>query len=778
MTPFSSRWLSRLLALLLCATLLSACGGSKFPTIRFPGSSSSGSSGDTPPPSALDERMLYDAEKLAQKGKLSEAIAQYQRFVRVYPNSDRHAEALTRMGLLFLKEGNAERAAASFSAASRHVPDPFAWEAGWRLGSLHYARGEIQEAWTRWSAVASGESPFAEDAWRRLLESYFTANDPELTLLFLGILPQPSLTPVQARQLLQKASLLSRENLQKRLTDQPPGSRLTPFLLLALGDRLMTSGDDESARVLWQKSAGALQLNAESSEISSLIANEVQRRMHGRLDLPSTVAGGSGPAAMRIGLLAPLSGRLAPLGRSVVQAAQKALSDHRDVPLSIVTADTSGDPDMAREAVNRLAAEGVQAFVGPVLHEPAKAAAAAALAHGLPIITLNAHTDILQVNADPSVTAAPVAQPEPDQQRLSEENLWSLEPESDTGNQRFDTGQRQIFLNAFHPDQQARVMARYAVMTLKRTRIAIFAPDSNYGRLTARIFAEETHSLGGTVVRTLFFSPKGPDFSKEIKKLVHLDPDRAGQRLYAGRKVAPLDPSDPPIPKTTRALDPWIDFDALFLPGTAEQVRLIAPQASFFSLRMPDVAFLGTALWNRDKLLTEGTDYLKGAVFCDTDALAKTRFRTNFKKVWGQEANPVTLLSYDGVAVVAQLLRDQRLGGPDWRSAITRPMGFNGVAGPIRFLPEGVSRRSYHLFTVTKEGIESMQPAPSLADAALSGYGAGLGVPDALQAVDEPAAALVPPSPVTSESMQEPGWRGDTSESSTTQPSQPFGQTP
>ncbi|MBF0286025.1 MAG: ABC transporter substrate-binding protein, partial [Magnetococcales bacterium] len=147
------------------------------------------------------------------------------------------------------------------------------------------------------------------------------------------------------------------------------------------------------------------------------------------------------------------------------------------------------------------------------------------------------------------------------------------------------------------------------------------------------------------------------------------------------------------------------------LPMRAEQARLLAPQAAARHLRPGKVLMMGSALWNRPELLKEGTEFLKGALFCDLSPTAMETFAARYREAWGQEPNlPLAMLTHDSVAALAQGMREQRRGGVEWRRQLIRPGGFQGAAGPFTFQNDGRSRRECPLLQVREEGIAPLGP--------------------------------------------------------------------
>ncbi len=488
------------------------------------------------------------------------------------------------------------------------------------------------------------EVPEALEGWRQLLESYFGFATPESTQVLMSLIPAGPLTPERARVLFQVASLQSKLQIELVTNLQPRNSPLLPFLILEQGDQAIRAGDNVTAHNLWTHAA---RHPATRKEAEYRLTRQQQQ------------------TPFKVGLILPLSGRHERLAQNLLRAAQKALADYRDVPISLVLADSGGDAENGGKVVEELHAQKVNMIIGPVLHSVAEKAVVQAVSLQTPIMVLNPR-----------------------------DNLRKLGD--------------QVYQNAFNPPRQARIMANYAVKEREFLRIAILAPDTNYGHTMANTFAKEVARLDGEIVRTTFFDPDSPDFTPWIKALVHLDAKIVDKRLNRAVRTTPLDPSDPLPPTNKKDLEAWADFDALFLPTSAKQVRLIAPQAAFYNIRTPQVTMLGTSRWNRQSLFEGGTEFLQGAVFLDTDQVLRDQFRMAFRQDWEEDPTIIASLTYDSVAVIAQLLRNQRMGGPDWQQGIADSHGFTGAAGRIQLQSTGESLRPYRLYQVARRGVKTL----------------------------------------------------------------------
>ncbi|MBF0454622.1 MAG: penicillin-binding protein activator [Magnetococcales bacterium] len=591
-----------------------------------------------------DADLLNQANMLAIMGDHEQAAGIYEQITQQFPRSPSAPEAHVKLAEHLLKQGRLSAAKNHLQEVIQRGSQPWAGRGSLLLGELFHHQENLQEAWRIWSQLSLLDTPEANQGWEQLLQSYFLAASPESTAYLLATLSPQPLSASQSRSLFQVASRQPKQQVELVISLQPATSPLLPQLLMAKGDLALQAGDEVTARTFWSQAT----LVPETLQEAQFRLYEPQPELY-----------------FKVGLILPLSGRHQVLGKNLLHAAQKALADYRDVPLTLEVADSGGSAEVAQAAVVALQQKKVQVIIGPVLHAAAKAAAVQAANFQIPIMVLNPRDEIQKAGDN-------------------------------------------VFQNALDPQRQAKIMAHYAIKEREFLRFAILAPDSSYGHLMADSFAQEVMALKGTIVRTAFFNQESPDFSPWIKALTHLDPKMVSRRLNMARRATPLDPSDPLPVTEQKDLEAWADFDALFLPTLAKQIRLIAPQAAFYNIRSPQVTLLGTSRWNRQSLFEGGTEYLQGAIFPDTDLPLRDQFRMAFRQAWEEDPSGLATLTYDGVSIIAQLLRNHRMGGPDWITGLSQPTSFAGASGPIRFLKSGESQRPYRLFQVDKRGVTTL----------------------------------------------------------------------
>lgn len=183
---------------------------------------------------------------------------------------------------------------------------------------------------------------------------------------------------------------------------------------------------------------------------------------------------------------------------------------------------------------------------------------------------------------------------------------------------------------------ETRVLARVAVGRLLRRRLAILYPDTDEGRNAANIFSAEAERLGAHIVASEPYQGGLTDFKAPIERIREKGPE------------------------------------ALFVPAGPSEMRLIAPQLTFYQL---EVQLLGLSSWNRPRLAEGAGDILEGAIFPSETALMAPGERERFQELWKRryhddEVNPFALKTYFATRRLLNAIQ----GGARSRSALSEEL--------------------------------------------------------------------------------------------------------
>ncbi len=381
---------------------------------------------------------------------------------------------------------------------------------------------------------------------------------------------------------------------------------------------------------------------------------------------PATLALPPGPVS--VGLLLPLSGPSAELGRALFDAAQLALFDVGNLDVVLLPRDTGGTPQGAAEAAAQALGDGARLIVGPLFSASVDAMAP---------LARNAGVNVIAFSSDRTV-----ARPG-------------------------------VYLMGFLPAQQVDRVVGFARGRGLQWFTAL-APSSVYGETMVRAVVEATRNQNAALVDPVYYPAEvraASDVESIVRFLANYDVRHAA--LLAERKrLLGLD-SDAARADLAALQD--IDtlgatgFDAVLLPEGGARLLTIAPLFPYFDIDSPGVRLLGTNQWETADLASEPALY--GGWYAAGPPAARAEFEARFENTFGYAPPRLATLAYDAVALAGALARL-----PDGRGfsaeTLTLARGFRGVDGILRFTPDGGNQRGLAVLEVTAEGPVVVGEAP------------------------------------------------------------------
>ncbi|WP_422009771.1 penicillin-binding protein activator [Reyranella sp.] len=220
---------------------------------------------------------------------------------------------------------------------------------------------------------------------------------------------------------------------------------------------------------------------------------------------------------VRIALLLPLSGRAAPIGQAMQQAAEMALFDSGAKELALSAYDSGESAETAVEAYRKARLEGAALVLGPLYGTSASALVPLVSQGGMNVIAFS------------------------NDEQVAQRGVW--------------------IMGIAAPPQVRRVVDHAFESGIRR--FATFAPQTPYGEQMGRTLETYVTTRGGTVVGREFFDPSGSNIAAQAREL-------AASAKGDGGKVAVLVPVAPPLLSTALAslATNGLDGRAIQLIGT------------------------------------------------------------------------------------------------------------------------------------------------------------------------------------------------------------------
>jgi branched-chain amino acid transport system substrate-binding protein len=388
---------------------------------------------------------------------------------------------------------------------------------------------------------------------------------------------------------------------------------------------------------------------------------------------------------IKIGVVLPLTGKLALTGQKVLQGIQLAVNqlpfqareklalEVRDsghqLPMKEIIADLSGLPN-------------VVTIIGPLLSDEVAIAGKVARDYLIPIFSPTASSH-----------------------GLVDENSF-------------------MFRNALTREIQAKFLAEYAVNTLQLKRFAVLHPYEPFGFELKDVFIKEVVSFGGEVVAVAGYDRTQNDFKKQILELGGVEDDeleKNGRELVLSEGVVPDFSSPSTFSRPQIDMGHWtgddveklkvsleLSYDAIFIPGVYDKVGLIIPQLAFYNINK--VTLLGTNGWNSPELINMGGKYLTNVYFVDgyypdSHQVEVQKFVRDFKANFGEEPTYLSAQSFDAANIVINNILAGAGNRIKMKESLMAVKNFPGVTGNTTFLPSGDSEKNIFALTVKRKKI-------------------------------------------------------------------------
>ena len=237
-----------------------------------------------------------------------------------------------------------------------------------------------------------------------------------------------------------------------------------------------------------------------------------------------------------------------------------------------------------------------------------------------------------------------------------------------------------VYVIGFLPDQDVERIVAYAGARNKK-RIAALVPDDSYGQVVGAVFREAVAKAGGTVA------------------LIETYPAGANAMLRPSRRIVEA------VKASEAAGAP---IDAVFVPGGQDVLPQLGPLMAYSGFDGGKVKLLGSGAWEFANI--GNNDTFVGGWYPGPDPQGWRTFSGRFVKAFGQPPPRVASLAYDAVNLAVSL-NGEPAGQRFTAANLTRPAGFAGVDGLIRFRQGGLAERALAILEVQKIGSIVVDPA-------------------------------------------------------------------
>ncbi len=328
----------------------------------------------------------------------------------------------------------------------------------------------------------------------------------------------------------------------------------------------------------------------------------------------------AGRTITRFGVLLPFSS-IPQESQALYDAAELAMFDQNNPAVLLIPRDAGAGPAQAAAGASALTKDGVELIIGPLVRDSVLGARDPARRAAAPLIAFS--------------------------------------------NDRTAAGNGAYLLSFQSEEEVQRILSFSAGQSVRR--IAILAPDTEYGRRV----------------------------ESEARRLAPL----VGAQIVASQLYTPTEAGAVSAVQALAAAAIPVGVQAVLIPGDGVPLRAAASALSAAGLDQGRIRLLGIGSWGLNASFREPV--LAGAWVAAPDPAARRSFERHFKTVYGREPTRLASLAYDAVTVAAQMALTPEGGS---RAQLERPKGFQGVDGLFRFRPNGTIQRALPIFRVEATG--------------------------------------------------------------------------
>lgn len=639
-----------LLALLLALTAGCAAlkGGAK---VKYPNSVTS---------EMRSEYALAENDFKAQR--YAQAESGFQNFIQRHPYNELTDSSQFRIGQIQMLRKDYSGATSTFDRLIGKTPDPDvasrarvkAGISQFRLGSY----GRSLEYFDKTNPAALGENDrikmgglalYAIDktgasAERKgfydaiLLDSYENLGDSAVQSKY------GSEAPLRADVVAGLSSWAKRSASPNQLDPRLPTYKAKvsePYIDYKLGMSYYGAGDQNLARKYLGRLSSRFPNDPLAKEAQPVIA-----KLGGVK--PAKEPKGPSGKVYKIGAILPLSGKYDVYGANTLKGMECAAGVKAPCSgvnnIQIVTRDDQGDATLAVKAVEELVQqEKVMAIVGPLSSASAQAAAKRAEELGVVMISLAQKEGIPEIGS-------------------------------------------RIYRFSLTPGEQVRAILGESAKKRNKKQIAVFYPNSNYGKVLMSTMKDMAPKYGASVTASQGYGSTA-NVAADLRQL-----------KFSVSQASPAAP---------------LGFDSLFIPDSYSSVLKIAP--ALRNAGIDNVLLLGTNAWDDPSLASKSGGLLDNSVFLDiyfkdSDSGAVKAFVQEFQSAYGTSPSTLEAMGYDIIRFLGQALQNRKASSPnDVQVSVGAMRGYHGVTGLRSFLPEREAEVEPYLLTVENGSIKEVK---------------------------------------------------------------------
>ena len=306
---------------------------------------------------------------------------------------------------------------------------------------------------------------------------------------------------------------------------------------------------------------------------------------------------------IKIGLLVPITGEYDDIGKSIIQSTRMAINKINDSKILILPRDTKSDPKETLKKVEKLYAEGIKIFIGPVFNENLK--------------KLSKFEDAIFLSLTNKILNNP-------------KNIISA---GINAKSQFDAIKKYQKINELEktlvliPKKNYKEEIEEAISKSKIKTKKIFYYDVDPTKLTQQIEKVTKYKI------------RKKNLEDEIKRIENSDDANKEKKLEILKKKDTLGK---------------IGYDSIIIADFDESLKSVTTSLLYTDVSPKKITFISLNQWFDETLFKETTS--QPITFPSINKKNYDNFREDYYKIFNEYPNQLSMLSYDLVGLTYYLL--------------------------------------------------------------------------------------------------------------------------
>ena len=367
------------------------------------------------------------------------------------------------------------------------------------------------------------------------------------------------------------------------------------------GKSPLVSAQGAKTFILSPSKTGTASSSTTSAGIQSFFSRSSPENQVVKLKPPKSISD-----QVRVGLLLPLSGPNAALGKKMMEAGLLAIFDGANDKFVVLPRDTRGTPEGAKAAAQGAIDSGARLLIGPVFGKATKEVGPLAAEASINLISF---TNDITVAAEGT------------------------------------------FVFGFLPeDRLSRIVGYAASKGVKK--FAALIPRGKFGEKILADYKKTVKIFGGTFVSCERYLRNTNSITGAIKRLGEFQTRR--EALILKRNI--LEEKNDPISKRIlkklqeKTVLGSLPFDAVLIPETGKELKTIVSLLSYYEINSKEVKFIGIHDWSSPSLIKEPS--LAGAWYAGLSPQPFSNFVRRFASVFKKSPHQLSALAYDALSLI------------------------------------------------------------------------------------------------------------------------------